>query len=95
MKCSFMTAIDIDRKRLEMCKNNARVYGVDHKISFILGDFMRLSRSSFGPLNEDPRVDVVFLSPPWGGPAYINQDEFDLRCEQYEDIYSCVVMHLY
>ena len=24
-------------------------------------------------------AEVVFLSPPWGGPEYINKDVFDLK----------------
>ena len=25
------------------------------------------------------KADVVFLSPPWGGPEYLAQDTFDLK----------------
>ncbi|KAJ1954718.1 RNA trimethylguanosine synthase activity protein, partial [Dispira parvispora] len=63
--CTRVIAIDIDPQRLECAKHNAEVYGVADKIEFILGDFFDLaSRLS---------ADVVFLSPPWGGPEY-NQE---------------------
>lgn len=55
-------AIDIDPKKIEMAKHNASVYNVADRIEFIVGDFLQLF----------PRLqaDVVFLSPPWGGPDY-------------------------
>lgn len=45
-----------------MAKHNAAIYGVADRIEFIVGDFLQLSDSL--------RADVVFLSPPWGGPGY-------------------------
>ncbi|CAO3566703.1 unnamed protein product [Mortierella alpina] len=71
LTCHRVIAIDIDPVRLECAKNNARVYGVEDRIEFICGDYMTLI----------PRLkaDAVFLSPPWGGPGYLAQDEFDLK----------------
>lgn len=66
-----MVAIDIDPVKIELARNNAKVYGVDDRIEFIVGDFLKLA----------PRLvaDVVFLSPPWGGPEYIKDKTFDLN----------------
>lgn len=58
-----MIAIDIDPKKVEMAKHNASVYGVANRIEFIIGDYLKLCDSLKG--------DVVFLSPPWGGPQYL------------------------
>lgn len=55
-------AIDIDPAKVEMARHNAAIYGVADRIEFIVGDFLQLS--------ESLRADVVFLSPPWGGPSY-------------------------
>ncbi|CAH2257418.1 jg15807 [Pararge aegeria aegeria] len=55
-------AIDIDPVKLEMAKHNAAVYGVADRIEFIEGDFFEI-----GPTLS---ADMVFLSPPWGGPKY-------------------------
>lgn len=55
-------AIDIDPVKVEMAKHNAAVYGVADKIQFIVGDFFEI-----GPTLS---ADMVFLSPPWGGPKY-------------------------
>lgn len=57
-------AIDIDPVKIEMAKHNAAVYGVADRIEFIVGDFFELA-----PTIE---ADMVFLSPPWGGPNYSN-----------------------
>ena len=68
---SGTSAIDIDRNRLEIARHNARVYGVEHKIDFIHGDYMKLAAKL--------TADVVFLAPPWGGPSYAACSEFSLR----------------
>uniref|UniRef100_A0A2K6T782 Trimethylguanosine synthase n=1 Tax=Saimiri boliviensis boliviensis TaxID=39432 RepID=A0A2K6T782_SAIBB len=64
-------AIDIDPVKIALARNNAEVYGIADKIEFICGDFLLLA----------PRLkaDVVFLSPPWGGPDYATAETFDIR----------------
>ncbi|XP_060534560.1 uncharacterized protein LOC132706978 isoform X2 [Cylas formicarius] len=71
MTCNKVVAIDIDPKKIELARNNARVYNVEHKIDFIVGDFFHLA--------DNLKADVVFLSPPWGGPSYLNQSVYDLE----------------
>ncbi|RUS90338.1 hypothetical protein EGW08_001936 [Elysia chlorotica] len=68
--CNKVIAIDIDEKKLEMARNNAEIYGVADRIEFILGDFLKLAPTL--------QADVVFLSPPWGGPEYVNTEVYDL-----------------
>jgi len=51
-------AIEIDERRLEMARNNARVYGVEDRITFIHGDVTEL----IGSLH----YDAAFFDPPWG-----------------------------
>ncbi|GAB5357230.1 hypothetical protein AAMO2058_000356300 [Amorphochlora amoebiformis] len=66
-------AIDTNPSRLEMLKHNSRIYGVrEGEIETLEGDFLTLSKEG--------RVqgDVVFLSPPWGGPEYKKSTAFDL-----------------
>ena len=53
-----------------MAWHNAHVYGVADRIQFILGDFTRVAARL--------RADVVFLSPPWGGPGYNDCATFDI-----------------
>ena len=64
-------AIDIDPIKIEAAKNNAKIYGVEDKIEFIVGDFFQVAQFI--------KADVVFLSPPWGGPHYKKLGNFDLQ----------------
>lgn len=65
-------AIDLDSGRLEMARHNATIYGVVDKIQFILGDVFEV----LNILKKEINPDLVFMSPPWGGPTYINQSIF-------------------
>lgn len=60
--------VELDETRLEMAKNNARVYGVEDKITFIHGDI-------FDVLPE-LTFDTVYFDPPWWWPDYINKKDF-------------------
>uniref|UniRef100_U3K6N1 Trimethylguanosine synthase n=2 Tax=Ficedula albicollis TaxID=59894 RepID=U3K6N1_FICAL len=64
-------AVDIDAEKLRLARHNAEVYGVAERIDFLCGDFMALAAGL--------RADVVFLSPPWGGPDYASADIFDIQ----------------
>ena len=57
-----VVAVDIDADKIEMCRRNARIYGVADRIEFIVGDAVTLLPRL--------RADVCYLSPPWGGPDY-------------------------
>lgn len=67
----LVIAIDIDPKKIEMARHNATIYGVQDKIEFIVGDYFDLV--------EGLKADVVFLSPPWGGPDYMRNEIYDLE----------------
>ncbi|XP_046732306.1 trimethylguanosine synthase isoform X1 [Silurus meridionalis] len=64
-------AIDIDPVRLALAQHNAAVYGVSERIDFIQADFLQVASRL--------RADVVFLSPPWGGPEYLSADVFNIK----------------
>lgn len=70
-KCHHVIAIDIDPKKIDYAQHNARIYGVADNIDFIVGDFFQLAPSL--------KADVVFLSPPWGGPDYLKVESFDIQ----------------
>ena len=59
-----MIAIDIDPNKIEAARHNARIYGVEDRIQFIVGDFFEVIPT----LNI---ADVIFLSPPWGGKIFL------------------------
>lgn len=66
-----MIAIDIDPKKIECARKNAEIYGVQEKIEFITDDFLKVA--------PNLKADVVFLSPPWGGPKYSDSSVFDIK----------------
>lgn len=66
--CDKVIAIDNDETRLDCARKNAELYGVDHKIDFVLADFVEWAKGRIE--SKDVLVDVVFLSPPWGGIDY-------------------------
>ncbi len=64
--CERVIAIDIDPHKIRLARNNAKVYGVEDRIEFIVGDF-------FDVVPTLTAADVIFLSPPWGGPDYLTR----------------------
>ncbi|KAK9066741.1 hypothetical protein SSX86_014064 [Deinandra increscens subsp. villosa] len=70
-KSTHIIAIDIDPKKIEYAQHNAAVYGVNDLIEFITGDCFILAQKL--------KADVVFLSPPWGGPEYVKARNFDIN----------------
>jgi trimethylguanosine synthase len=93
-----VVAVERDASTLACAQHNARVYGVpEGRITWVLGDSfeylrrLRLGASRRGgddALAEELLVDVertvLFSSPPWGGPGYLDDAVFDLnRMEPY------------
>jgi len=75
--CERVIAIDNSVERLTLARHNAAVYGVADRIEFILGDFISFAKSlqHLSSRSLSPRrrpIDVVFLSPPWGGVNYLS-----------------------
>ncbi|KRX86623.1 Trimethylguanosine synthase [Trichinella pseudospiralis] len=66
-----VTAIDIDPEKIKLAKHNAAIYGVQDSIEFLCADFLKIYKNL--------SADFVFLSPPWGGPEYLNHDVYDVK----------------
>lgn len=66
----LVIAIDIDPEKIKFARHNAEIYGVADKIEFIVGDFFTMSSML--------KADVVFMSPPWGGPDYLMNESFSI-----------------
>ena len=72
--CEHVIAIDNDETRLRLARHNAAIYGVADRIEFVLGDFIQFAETLArrDQIRQAGRtVDVIFLSPPWGGPSYL------------------------
>ena len=70
-------ALDIDKNKLKLARNNAVVYGCADNIEFRANDFFNGSTVLQG--------DAVVTSPPWGGPQYLGREVYSLSvmCEAY------------
>ena len=65
-------ALDISPVRLALARHNAALYGVEDRIEFVLADFLSFARTLNRTRHGRRKIDVVFLSPPWGGPTYLS-----------------------
>jgi trimethylguanosine synthase len=74
--CYFsVIALDTSPTRLDLARHNAQIYGVADRIEFILTDYIAFANTYLSLPFTSPRnrkIDVVFLSPPWGGPSYLS-----------------------
>lgn len=72
----LVIALDTSPVRLALARHNAIIYGVADRIEFVLADYISFANSYLSLPNKDTRkIDVVFLSPPWGGPEYLEGTE--------------------
>lgn len=55
-------AVDIDRNKLNMARNNAEIYGISERVQYIHANI-------FDVLKE-VKADCIILDPEWGGPNY-------------------------
>ncbi|KAF2752247.1 S-adenosyl-L-methionine-dependent methyltransferase [Sporormia fimetaria CBS 119925] len=68
-------AIEKDPATMKCAKHNAKIYGVEDKITWITGDCFDVLEERF----RDMGNTVVFASPPWGGSEYSDVGVFDLE----------------
>ncbi|WEW58045.1 putative diacylglycerol O-acyltransferase tgs1 [Emydomyces testavorans] len=81
-------AIEKDPAILECAKHNAKIYGVEDKITWFQGDCFDILKNQ---LKDLAPYSVIFASPPWGGPGYRSNSVFNLsNMEPYsiETLYS-------
>jgi len=81
LKGALVYAVDLDPVKIRIARQNAKVYGVEDRITFFCGNAFHVIDSFINSRKNDPSklpFDVIFLSPPWGGPQYLNAREFSL-----------------
>ncbi|OQR91266.1 trimethylguanosine synthase [Achlya hypogyna] len=84
--CRQVIAIDMDPAKIEIAKHNAGIYGVADRIEWLVGDAFELLPTL--------RADVVFLSPPWGGPEYLQAKTFELASMRMGSANGIDLFHL-
>lgn len=93
MTCAKVIAVEVDEVKLKLAKWNAKVYGVDDRITFVHGDSIEfldtLDRWRDGGAKQQDvwkgitssdvdQIQAVFLSPPWGGVDYASSKTYSL-----------------
>lgn len=68
-------AIEKDHATMACAKHNAEIYGVKNKIHFYLGDCFRVLPDAYKGIGKEC---VIFGSPPWGGPEYMQEQVMKL-----------------
>lgn len=61
-------AIEKNPAVLQCAKHNAKIYGVDNKITWFEGDCFEILRNQ---LKDLAPYSVIFASPPWGGQCHV------------------------
>ncbi|KAI9439491.1 RNA cap guanine-N2 methyltransferase-domain-containing protein [Lactarius psammicola] len=96
--CERVIALDTSPTRLALARHNAALHGLAARIEFVLADFRTFAARIPNPAPLSPsalphpgasspparKIDVVFLSPPWGGPEYLSAPEYHLASTQPE-----------
>lgn len=59
-----MYGIEKDHAVLQCAKHNAKIYGVQDKITWFEGDCFEILKNQLKVLAP---YSVIFASPPWGG----------------------------
>lgn len=65
--CERVIAIDIDPVKIELARHNARVYGVEDRIQFIVGDFFQVAFRTHFSLFLD-----IYHRPPFSKMIFLN-----------------------
>ena len=71
-----VNAVDISKDKIELTQNNSSVYSCPNNITYYHKDFFDFNIKS----------DYLFLSPPWGGEEYKNDEHFSLKKWIHPDI---------
>ncbi|KAL8762394.1 MAG: hypothetical protein Q9184_001608 [Pyrenodesmia sp. 2 TL-2023] len=61
-------AIEKDEAIIHCGRHNAKLYGVEQKISWFHGDCFEILKNELSPLGQH---SVIFASPPWGGRVHL------------------------
>ena len=71
-KFKKVIANDLFIEKIDMTKNNTKIYNCPNNIIYYSEDFLKLNIS-------EEKINYVFLSPPWGGPEYKNDNVYSLK----------------
>ena len=72
--------IEFDPLKCEYAFHNSKIYTVDKNVQMINKDFLNLSIGDIHfPEGRSNKIDVVYMSPPWGGIGYNMLPEYSVK----------------
>ena len=74
---NFVIYNELDNVKVKCAKHNSVIYNVNDKITFINGNYFDIIKFKL-------KCNVIFLGPPWNGPAYQDCGEFSYSL--YDDM---------
>jgi trimethylguanosine synthase len=81
--CKHVYAIDIDPNKIDISRNNTKVYNCPNNIDFICSDYLKIDTGAI-------KADIIFLSPPWGGVEYKSTATYSLKDWIEPNIYEII-----
>jgi hypothetical protein len=79
-KTGFCVGNEFDPLKCEYAKNNGEIYNVGPNIQIINTDFLNLAVADIKyPEDRPSKMDVVYMSPPWGGIGYNMLSEYSVK----------------
>ena len=89
-KVFLVYACEIVEETVRQAKENADLYGASSKICFICSDVFHFIESTrfiaAAGGGDGPVVDILFLSPPWGGPLSSMKKRSSYSLEKFDDL---------
>lgn len=76
--CNIVIAVDIDPKKILKLVHNSQIYNASEHIYPICEDVYNVLKSFQADQNLQNKVDIIILSPPWGGVDYSKQ-KFNIK----------------
>ena len=72
--------IEFDPLKCEYALHNSKIYNVDKNVQIINKDVLNLAIGDIQfPAGRQSKMDVVYMSPPWGGIGYNMLPEYSVR----------------
>ena len=71
--------LEFDPLKSEYARHNAAIYGAENNVQIINKDFLALNIGDIQfPAERHGNLDVIYMSPPWGGLGYNLVPEYSL-----------------
>ncbi len=85
---NHVIAIDNNPEKFRILKINAAIYNANNDIEMVTGDVYAATKDIAEKRNLDRSTTAVIVSPPWGGPEYVNRKYCSIRAFPSGDLFE-------